>query len=389
MSMTANSQSGNPLHISPELNYTPNRKRRAATPPPTDQPPFGTVHLNWMGPSNSIPEAPTEPTPHRDKRRRPNLANGLRGLSLTPKPDRGPEPLPSYTESQETRNEVDEDDLFETTPRLVDDLQVEVLPNTPRRTRRPFPFASTSSSESSGEESRTSEDPYTFTTRRHRNRTLQSQQSDTVEQPTPPEEIPDDLSIQDVTEPRGIKRPDETGSDRKHKRRREDMDVDMEMDDERKRDHSKWRRNTTSYEPEKDRKSPPIRQAKHTDLAGVVVTSLSDTESEDSSTESISSSKRSDLKQPGAQGFTLSPSLLTHLLNSQRNHFAPTPHQEKGLILYRPLGIPPAPDIVQQWPAQDDSSRFEELDDDENTAMGGQEDTGGMEIDMEEPMELD
>jgi hypothetical protein len=121
----------------------------------------------------------------------------------------------------------------------------------------------------------------------------------------------------------------------------------------------------------------------------VVVTSLSDTESEDSSTESISSSKRSDLKQPGAQGFTLSPSLLTHLLNSQRNHFAPTPHQEKGLILYRPLGIPPAPDIVQQWPAQDDSSRFEELDDDENTAMGGQEDTGGMEIDMEEPMELD
>jgi hypothetical protein len=113
----------------------------------------------------------------------------------------------------------------------------------------------------------------------------------------------------------------------------------------------------------------------------VVVTSLSDTESEDSSTESISSSKRSDLNQPGAQGFTLSPSLLTHLLNSQRNHFAPTP--------YKPLGIPPAPDIVQQWPGQDDSSRFEELDDDENTTMGGQEDTGGMEIDMEEPMELD
>ena len=254
--MTANSQSGNPLRISPELNYTPNRKRRAATPPPTDQPPFGTVHLNWMGPSNSIPEVPTEPTPHRDKRRRPNLANGLRGLSLTPKPSRGPEPLPSYSESQETRNEVDEDDLFETTPRLADDLQVEVLPNTPRRARRPFPFAATSSSESSGEESRTSEDPYTFTTRRHRNRTLQSQQSDIVEQPTPLDEIPDDLSIQDVTEPRGVKRRDETGSNRRHKRRREDMDLDMEMDDESKRDYSKWRRNTTSYEPEKDRKSP-------------------------------------------------------------------------------------------------------------------------------------
>ena len=390
MSMMANTPSGDPLHISPELNYTPNRKRRAATPPPTDQPPFGTLHLNWMGPSNNIPETPTEPIPHRDKRRRPNLANGLRGLSLTPKPDRGPEPLPSYSESQETRNEVDEDDLFETTPRVADELQVELLPNTPRRTRRPYPFPSASSSDSSGEESRTSEDPYTFTTRRHRNRALQSQQSDVVEQPIPFEEIPDDLSIQDVTEPRGTKRRDETQPHRRQKRRREDMDLDMEMDEEEgKRDHSKWRRNTTSYEPEKDRKSPISCLDKYTDLAGVVVTSLSDTESEDSSSESISSSQRSDLNQPGAQGFTLSPSLLTHLLNSQRNHFAPTPHQEKGLILYRPLGIPPTPDIVQQWPGQDDSSRFEELDDDENTAMGGQEDTGGMEIDMEEPMELD
>lgn len=65
------------------------------------------------------------------------------------------------------------------------------------------------------------------------------------------------------------------------------------------------------------------------------------------------------------------------------------PHQEKGLILYRPLGITPAPNIVQHWPAQDDSNRFEELDDDETTEMAGHDDSRGMEIDIEEPMELD
>lgn len=387
----AGSQSGDPLYLSPDLNYTPNRKRRAATPPLPDQQPFGSIHLNWMGPSNNIPDTTKEPLNHRNKRRRPNLANGLRGLSLTPKPDRGPEPLPSYSESQETRNEVDEDDMFETTPRVVDDLSVEILPNTPRRTRRPYPFTAGSSSDSSGEESRTSEDPYTFTTRRHRNRTLQSQQSDVIEQPTPIEEIPDNLFIQDVTEPRGAKRRDDTKSFRRQKRRIDDMDLDMDGEDEGPRHHSRWRKGTSSYEPEKDRKSPQIVHGiTDTNGTGVVVTSLSDTESEDSSTESSSSRKPIDLNQPGAQGFTLSPSLLTHLLNTQRGQFAPPPpHQEKGLILYRPLGIPPGPDIVQQWPGQDDSSRFEELDDDENTNMGGQNDTGGMEIDMEEPMELD
>jgi hypothetical protein len=391
MSMMASSHSGDPLHNLSDIAYTPNRKRRAATPPPTEQQPFGTIHLNWMGSTSTLPETTAQPTPHREKRRRPNLANGLRGLSLTPKPDRGPEPLPSYSESQDTRNEVDEDDIFETTPRQVDDFQVEVLPNTPHRTRRPYPFAGASSSDSSGEESRNSEDPYTFTTSRHRNRTLQSQQSDIVEQPTPIEELPDNLFVQDVTEARGMKMRDGARLHRRQKRRRDDMDLDMDEESETGRPHVRWRKNTSSYEPEKDRKSLYSSFAMaDADCIGVVVTSLSDTESEGSSTDVSSSPKPSDLNQPGSQGFTLSPSLLTHLLNTQRDQFAtPLPQQEKGLILYRPLGIPPAPQIVQQWSGQDDSSRFEELDDDENTEMTGHDNSGGMEVDMEEPMELD
>jgi hypothetical protein len=176
------------------------------------------------------------------------------------------------------------------------------------------------------------------------------------------------------------------------------MDLDMETEDEDEREHRKWRKNATSYEPEKDRKFTLIDHVIgfHTDASGIVVTSLSDTESEASISGSPTPLEHSDLNQPGSQGFTLSPSLLTHLLNSQREHFS-VPHksQEKGLILYRPLGIPPGPQIVQQWPApesnqQYDSSRFEELDEDEDTGMGmGENDSGGMEIDMEEPMQLD
>ena len=37
----------------------------------------------------------------------------------------------------------------------------------------------------------------------------------------------------------------------------------------------------------------------------------------------------------------------------------------------------------------DDSGRFEELDEDEVHNQGGQEDMGGMDLDMEEPMQLD
>lgn len=65
-------------------------------------------------------------------------------------------------------------------------------------------------------------------------------------------------------------------------------------------------------------------------------------------------------------------------------------------MLYRPLGIPPAaasPEIVQQWPGpsemqMDDSGRFEELDEDEDQTAG-HHDSGEMDLDMEEPMQLD
>jgi hypothetical protein len=397
MSITAESTAGPSFHILP--NDTPDytRKRRATTPP-SDQVPHGSIRLNWMAPGCQLPEtSPTSAIPHRDKRRRPNLANGLRGLSLTPKPDRGSEALPSYTESQETRNEVDEDDMFQSSPHIIDDIQVEELPDKSRRARRLFADASTS--DSSDDESRDSEDQFSFTTKRHRNRQYQSQQqSGIVELPSPVKERPDDIDIQDITgsEPRGIKRRDESGSRSRPKRRRDDMDLDMDTDDEDQREHTRWRKNASSYEPEKDRKLTSLPSGStHTDsCSGIVVTSLSDTESEDSSTEPTSTHKSNKLDQPGEQGFTLSPSLLTHLLNTQRDKFTTMPPQEKGLILYRPLGILPAPQIVQQWPGQDfinqdDSSRFEELDDDENTEMAGQADSGGMEIDMEEPMELD
>lgn len=135
-------------------------------------------------------------------------------------------------------------------------------------------------------------------------------------------------------------------------------------------------------------------------VVGVVVTSLSDTESEASTSRSASPPARREFSQPGTQGFTLSPSLLTHLLATQRDHLRhplahPTP--EKGLVLYRPLGLPPggAPEIVQQWPGapngvDQDSGRFEELDEDEDQVVTQVDDQGAqMDVDAEEPMQLD
>lgn len=129
------------------------------------------------------------------------------------------------------------------------------------------------------------------------------------------------------------------------------------------------------------------------------MTTLSDTESETSSdSRSTSPQPRREFSQPGDQGFTLHPSLLTHLLANQRDHLAThlnASAPEKGLVLYRPLGIQavPNPEIVQQWPGQpnlsDDSGRFEILDDDENSSFAQAADDGAMDVDAEEPMQLD
>lgn len=119
------------------------------------------------------------------------------------------------------------------------------------------------------------------------------------------------------------------------------------------------------YEPEKDR---------------IVITSLS---SPESYAERLSRSPSPDLgprrqysyeehkhlAQPGQDGFTISPSLLTHLMAAQSDPFRPdlayNANPERGLVLYRPLGIPAAENIVKQWDQEDDG-RFEEVDDDED-----------------------
>lgn len=139
-----------------------------------------------------------------------------------------------------------------------------------------------------------------------------------------------------------------------------------------------------------------VLQGELTILPGIIVTSLSDTESEASSSRTASPPPSRDFSQPGSQGFTLSPSFLTHLLATQRHSLKRPLHQqgvEKGLVLYRPIGIQLPhvdPEIVEHWPGShnDDSSRFEVLDADESATTGEQE-SADMDIDAEEPMVLD
>jgi hypothetical protein len=338
--------------------------------------PYG-MQLNWMAHQGGVPP----PNPPRVKKQRPNLTNGLSSLSIKSERTRDSEALPSYVESEETRNEVDEDDLLEPTSQPIeDDIEVEVLPNA-RRLRRGYSMSS-----SSGDESHES-----F----RLDRQLHDQLPDSVEQPSAIRERISEFGVEDVTESasRGRKRHGSRSSSQ-HKRRRSEMDLDIDMDNDGadERDHARWRKHPSSYEPEKDSKSPTPHIEALCNNTGIVVTSLSDSESEAPSSRSTSPRRARDLNQPGHQGFTLSPSLLTHLLATQKNCFDfSQPPREKGLVLYRPLGIPPGPKIVEQWPGQSrdsnadfgGSARFEELDEDEDQGMGG------MEVDAEEAMQLD
>lgn len=84
--------------------------------------------------------------------------------------------------------------------------------------------------------------------------------------------------------------------------------------------------------------------------------------------------------------------MLTRLLAAQKDTSIPLPfdfnpnppgHQERGLILYRPMGIPPgidrkqAEEILRQWQGSSaatgqngaDSGRFEVVDDDEDLQL--------------------
>lgn len=159
------------------------------------------------------------------------------------------------------------------------------------------------------------------------------------------------------------------------------MEGDMDMDQESKR----IKRRTEWYEPEKDRKSTASRDERVTELThgvGIVITSIGSPDSSVSSRSPSPTPSEQDrqaqarkLTQPGLQGFTLSPSLLTHLLSTQRDNLTASQMAsmglsgEKGLVLYR---SPPNFGIVQEWPGQDmtsivDEGRFEELDEDEIT----------------------
>lgn len=141
------------------------------------------------------------------------------------------------------------------------------------------------------------------------------------------------------------------------------------------------------YEPEKDR---------------IVVTDLSPEGSRSPSPETETDKRRYSLKdnqhlaQPGHQGFTISPSLLTHILNAQRDQFAnshPQTGPERGLVLYRPIPFNNNPQsVVEEWSGAPrlsqipDSGRFEEVDDDEDLSMDQNAVVGvpvGMEMDSE------
>ncbi|KIR24740.1 hypothetical protein I309_06436 [Cryptococcus deuterogattii LA55] len=379
--------------------FTPSRKRRAASPT-LDSDPLSSWH-------QSGPPASFTDTPHREKRRRPNLANGFSSLSISPTATQSP------AVPDQPRADDDDEGIGPSVYPRNDDVKVEILSdNTNRLSDHQHPFHRThapqwdpyharlSSSSSSASPTTSTDETYdsdAIFTRNHpriKRYDGTAQQADEIVQPdgssmfTGP-----DLSVEDVTgvlPPLRARRPREEDAEvMEHagkKRRVSEMDIDMSTMDGNTEDASieekdKLRgRKTVWYEPEKDR---------------IVITSLSDSDSRSSRSPSPETDSRY-LSQPGEQGFTISPSLLTHLMNAQRNNDLKGPLQDllknnqKSLTLYRPLGIPAdrwKESIVKTWEdAQnyDDSGRFEEIDDSEdfgnNTPATGNDDVAmGME----------
>lgn len=144
------------------------------------------------------------------------------------------------------------------------------------------------------------------------------------------------------------------------KRQRSDMpeSMDTDMDEAHIASGPGW------YEPEKDR---------------IVVTSLSSPEHSRSpspdtgprrSGRAYSYAENKKLNQPGDSGFTISPSLLTHIIGAQKDVHVPMPMPQRELVLYRPIGQPGVgrEDVVKHWDGEYvDSGRFEMIDDDEET----------------------
>ncbi|WWD15585.1 hypothetical protein CI109_100007 [Kwoniella shandongensis] len=379
---------------------TPSKKRRAASPPPFPSP-FGTTAppSPWATTSNNPQPSPANPddTPHRDKRRRPNLANGFSSLSISPNLEQT-----SRDQLPPTHDNFDHDDdegigLTPHTDR--NDLRVEILPEVTvpqhnshnhhhHSTRHHWSIpnhAGPSSSSSSTSPTGSSEENYdsdaTYTRTRHGRYAGVAQQADEVVQPSDPASArtsplgttSTELGVEDVTVSPGVRRrrsqEDAEYEDRMNKRQRSagGMDVDMNGgqpgDEEENIEEISSSRNTRRrgktvwYEPEKDR---------------IVITALSDS-SRSSSRSPSPDSIENHLSQPGSQGFTLSPSLLTHLLKTQRDKLngplGDMLKNDKSLILYKPLGIHPGgwtEPVVKSWEShEEDSGRFEEIPEDE------------------------
>ncbi|OWZ35541.1 hypothetical protein C356_05049 [Cryptococcus neoformans c45] len=363
--------------------FTPSRKRRAASPP-LDSDPLSP----WQ--QSGSQTAFTE-SPHREKRRRPNLANGFSSLSISPTATQ------STSVPDQPRADDDDEGIGPSVYPRNDDVKVEVLPDNTNRLSihqhpshrphthqwdpyhaRPPSSSSSASPTTSTDETYDSDATFTRNLPHIKRYDGTAQQADEIVQPdgssmfTGP-----DLGVEDVTgipSPLRARRPREEdieGMEHAGKKRRGnemEMDIDMSTMDENTEDASveekdKLRgRKTVWYEPEKDR---------------IVITSLSDSDSRSSRSPSPETEGRY-FSQPGEQGFTISPSLLTHLMNVHRNGDLKGPLQDllknnqKSLTLYRPLGIPAdrwKESIVKTWEEArnyDDSARFEEIDDAED-----------------------
>ena len=225
--------------------------------------------------ADASPTSPYSPTPST-KKRRPNLANGFSGLSLSPRLDRlSPSPIPSYEESEATKHEVDEDDDLarpRSKPESVlgsegiglghADVHVEELPD---RSTNGWTRSSITSSSTSSAEDHESDSTFRPLQRQKRRYARVAQQADEVEHPDeagPSTVNPRDVQVEDVSHNLlGRKRPDHEGerlSRRKRRKREADGDMDMGSSGEEIeeiRPTARRRRKTRWHEPEKDRES--------------------------------------------------------------------------------------------------------------------------------------
>ncbi|WVF67243.1 hypothetical protein IAT40_001991 [Kwoniella sp. CBS 6097] len=388
------------------------RKRRAASP----ESPIVSFGLGSASYPSSSPwtsnghfspdqgQGDVDTPQHREKRRRPNLANGFRSLSIS----RDKKTQAQFeaeasdifagagtTTSQggqhfgldHTSGEEEEDEGIGLTRINNNDIKVEILPdrssesNTKKHHQHhqhnhhhstlhhwSIPnHAGPSSSSSSPSPTESSEENYgydsdvTFTRSfpKHRRYAGVAQQADEIQQPDARPQAQDqsqsqnrfdaydyqELGVEDVTVPTPLgsrRRRDDDQGGPKGKRARIDGEMDVDMGDDG--DIEELQRDFV----DKRRKRKTVWHEPEKDR--IVITSLSDASSSRGSSrspspESTSADEQLHLSQPGDQGFMLSPSLLTHLLKAQRdqlNGMTNNAQQNRNsLVLYRPLGIPP------------------------------------------------